>query len=39
MGKAQAPAVSTKGQTSIGAEIVRVTFDAQPSAASRSRAR
>ena len=36
MGKDQPPAVSAKGQTSIGAEIVRVTFDAQPSAASRS---
>ena len=37
-GKDQPPAVSAKGQTSIGAEIVRVTFDAQPSAASRSAA-
>jgi len=32
------PAVSTKGQTSIGDEISRVTFDAQPSASSRSAA-
>ena len=38
MGNDQPPAVSAKGQTSIGAEITRVTFDAQPSAPSRSAA-
>lgn len=38
MGNDQPPAVSTNGQTSIGDEISRVTFDAQPRASSRSAA-